>query len=362
MHVPEAPGHHEGRMGALGDGRYRSDGAKQDPRTFEIQWSSIALLWYDFALTFPAEVKYIWGSRLRTSTQAVWALLAGTAPILTSLGPLFMWHIFLHSCDHTYKFVGALSVLGRAAIIFTFTGRVYAIWSGNRYVLVYLGVIGLACIVLDIIHVPGLRCVGAVDIPISKTLLKESFERISQQEKSAQTFRRQRSLRDVRKMGLLYLVFEQGVIYFLLVSVLTVTSLILNIRDPNGFVQRLLNAITLPLSCTLTARFLLDIRQWDEKHRSTLGSSSRSTSLSFSSWSTKAVLTTLIEEFGEDPVARMATETVSTRAHLEEGRVVDDDDTLRNEISQDDIELRSMGHAARDYAVVETLAENRYTG
>ncbi|KAF4566251.1 hypothetical protein EYR36_011667 [Pleurotus pulmonarius] len=35
---------------------------------FDIQWSSLALLFFDYALTFPAEVKYIWGSKMRLST------------------------------------------------------------------------------------------------------------------------------------------------------------------------------------------------------------------------------------------------------------------------------------------------------
>ncbi|KAF7424871.1 hypothetical protein PC9H_010182 [Pleurotus ostreatus] len=35
---------------------------------FDIQWSSLALLFYDYALTFPLEVKYIWGSKGRAST------------------------------------------------------------------------------------------------------------------------------------------------------------------------------------------------------------------------------------------------------------------------------------------------------
>ncbi|KAK0457822.1 uncharacterized protein EV420DRAFT_480021 [Desarmillaria tabescens] len=35
---------------------------------FRIQYSSIALLYYDYALTFPTEVKYVWGSKFRLST------------------------------------------------------------------------------------------------------------------------------------------------------------------------------------------------------------------------------------------------------------------------------------------------------
>ncbi|KAL0570700.1 hypothetical protein V5O48_011263 [Marasmius crinis-equi] len=35
---------------------------------FDIQWASIALLYYDYALTFTSEVEHIWRSKLRFST------------------------------------------------------------------------------------------------------------------------------------------------------------------------------------------------------------------------------------------------------------------------------------------------------
>ncbi|KAK0218206.1 hypothetical protein IW262DRAFT_1122810 [Armillaria fumosa] len=35
---------------------------------FRIQYASIALLYYDYVLTLPMEVKYIWGSKFRLST------------------------------------------------------------------------------------------------------------------------------------------------------------------------------------------------------------------------------------------------------------------------------------------------------
>ncbi|KAH7878937.1 uncharacterized protein C8R40DRAFT_689263 [Lentinula edodes] len=44
-------------------------------------------------------------------------------------------------------------------------------------------------------------------------------------------------------------------------SVFTTTSVILNFRAPAGFYQRLLNALTLPLSGLLTSRFILHLRK-----------------------------------------------------------------------------------------------------
>ncbi|KDQ23268.1 hypothetical protein PLEOSDRAFT_1024233, partial [Pleurotus ostreatus PC15] len=155
---------------------------------FDIQWSSLALLFYDYALTFPSEVKYIWGSKMRLSTFLYifcrYALVAnvlyllaianqlkqGVRPNLLPPTQLLMYPCIsvsstpaisvLHdgSCDTWYKIIGALSVFGRAAVIVTFTSRTYAIYARNTYILVYLGLIGATCIALDIMHVPGLRC------------------------------------------------------------------------------------------------------------------------------------------------------------------------------------------------------------
>lgn len=64
---------------------YRSSHCRFSYLQFDIQWSSLgayfrahlrigdanpfsALLFYDYALTFPSEVKYIWGSKMRLST------------------------------------------------------------------------------------------------------------------------------------------------------------------------------------------------------------------------------------------------------------------------------------------------------
>ncbi|KAF9499940.1 hypothetical protein BDN71DRAFT_1382881, partial [Pleurotus eryngii] len=152
---------------------------------FDIQWSSLALLFYDCALTFPLEVKYIWGSKGRVSTIPYvfgrYALGANVlyVPVVANrlkqgvpflqpplsnyfndaLIPVAVRSFLL--CDTWCKIIGALSVLGRAAVILTFTGRVYAIYARNKYILIYLSFLGLVCIALDFTHVPGLHCVGS---------------------------------------------------------------------------------------------------------------------------------------------------------------------------------------------------------
>ncbi|KAF5343159.1 hypothetical protein D9757_014198 [Collybiopsis confluens] len=116
---------------------------------FSIQWASMALLWYDYALTFPMEVRYIWSTKFRLSTFLYilcrYALFANGLYLLDIAGQL------RGDCDTWYQFIGALSVLGRAAIIFIFVGRTWAIWAKNRLLLAYMSVLGVTCMALDIV-------------------------------------------------------------------------------------------------------------------------------------------------------------------------------------------------------------------
>ncbi|KAH7878921.1 uncharacterized protein C8R40DRAFT_1066675 [Lentinula edodes] len=52
------------------------------------------------------------------------------------------------------------------------------------------------------------------------------------------------------------------------VAVLNTTSVILDIliKNKTGFLQRLLDGFTLPLSGAFTARFILHLRAWQDKH------------------------------------------------------------------------------------------------
>ncbi|KAJ3745724.1 hypothetical protein DFH05DRAFT_1395725 [Lentinula detonsa] len=143
---------------------------------FEIQYASIVLIWYDWILTLPMEVKYIWGSKIRVSTIIYilchYALL-GNILYLFAISHMLKprashTYALLCSffCDTWYKIVGALSILGRAAIMFSFTARAYAVWGRRRLIFAYLASIWIICIGLDIAHVPGLRCVGSSSIPM----------------------------------------------------------------------------------------------------------------------------------------------------------------------------------------------------
>jgi len=218
----------------------------------------------------PMEIKYIWGARIRISTLIY--ILCHYALLANILYLLAISHVFTDSlsCNIWYKVIGALSVLGRAAIIYSFIARTYAVWGQKWIVYAYLATLGIVCIGLDIAHVPGLRCVGSSTIPIANDLLSilmvifEFSSAILVSVRCIQTFkeRRRAPSTDGRpRRGFWDLTFEQAILYFCFMSIFTTASVILNFRASAGFYQRLLNALTLPLSGLLTSRFILHLRK-----------------------------------------------------------------------------------------------------
>ncbi|KAE9406268.1 hypothetical protein BT96DRAFT_915496 [Gymnopus androsaceus JB14] len=245
---------------------------------YEIQYASIVLIWYDWILMLPMEIKYIWGAKIRVSTVIYilchYALLANILYIL-AISNAFTDSL---SCDTWYKIIGALSVLGRTAILYTFIARTYAVWRQNRIAYAYLATLGIICIGLDIAHVPGLSCVGSSTIPIANDLLSilmvifEFSSAILVSVRCIQTFKELRRADGRPRRGFWDLHFEQAILYFSFISIFTTASVILDFRASAGFYQRLLNALTLPLSGLLTSRFILYLRKCDDLAALGLGS------------------------------------------------------------------------------------------
>ncbi|KAJ3801736.1 hypothetical protein GGU11DRAFT_768102 [Lentinula aff. detonsa] len=300
---------------------------------YDITWASIVLLYYDWLLTIPEEVEYIWKARLSLSTVFYifcrYALLANVLYLL-EISNLLGSSLSL-SCDDWKKFVSALSVFGRAAIIATLIARTYAVCSQNRWIALYLIGLGIVCVVTDALHVPTEKCVDSEDPAIASAL--RSFFMIAFETSVAclTTIRTVQALRaggpwKSQRHRLMFLIFEEGVLYFCVVSVLTTASVILDIRAPTGFLQRLLDGLTLPLSGALTARFILHLRAWQAKHAGVyVISTARShgepqENASFSSSSSDSRIVDVealfkpvssIGQFGEDPVARVLRQSES---------------------------------------------------
>ena len=66
----------------------------------------------------------------------------------------------------------------------------------------------------------------------------------------------------------------------------------------------MLNAFILPLSCTLTARFLLHLREWDDRAVVLDGKTQAASAIAtMSDWRAAAVSAMSMDDFGSDPVA-----------------------------------------------------------
>ncbi|KAF4585119.1 hypothetical protein EYR40_001955 [Pleurotus pulmonarius] len=226
---------------------------------FDIQWSSIALLFYDYALTFPLEVKYIWGSKVRLSTT--------------------------------------LYIFCRYALV---ANVLYLLAIANR--------------LKQRVHVPVVRqqplTISTANLLLSILMVVfEYSSAILTITRSLMAFKVGR--RKGRSKGLINIIFEQGVLYFSIISLFTTTAVILNVEAPAGFFQRLLNAYTLPLSGLLTARFLLHIRAYEDKeHSRALAAQTRTGTLHFDTLTTLAsfraaagdAISSMVDQFGGDPV------------------------------------------------------------
>lgn len=268
-----------------------------------ISYSSIALLYYDYALTLPDEVQFMWFQRFRVSTLLYiccrYSLLANVLYILAQTGNL------TNGCDTWYRFIAALSVAGRSAVVFAMTTKTFAIFGRNVYILVYFLLIGLACIGLDIAHVPGVKCVGSFTNPIVNNLLGILMLLVEYSAFILVLLRSWQSFRvgghwSRKNKGFMFLVFEHGVLYFAIVTAFTTAKVVLSFVAPNWFLQRLLNAFTLPLSCLFTARFLLHLRVWEHKRGCYANTNDIGTGLEFASG--PGVTTRAIDDFGEDPM------------------------------------------------------------
>ncbi|KAF8073457.1 hypothetical protein FPV67DRAFT_1666223 [Lyophyllum atratum] len=250
-----------------------------------IQYASIALVYYDYILTFPLEVRYMWRSKFSFSTILyIFTRYAMVANVLYLLAITSKLSKIYNSCDLWYRAIGSMSTIGRASVIFVFVARTYAIWNRNRYVLGTLGVLGLGCVVMDALHVPGLKCQGSspgsqlrMQLPfttdwctcnltfLDATLLSVLMCILELSVAVLTVYHAMRSsrLKAFRSQGLPGFVLRQGVLYFCGAFVFSASAMILNfVAKPDSFMIKLLNALILPFSCILTSRFLLHLRTY----------------------------------------------------------------------------------------------------
>ncbi|KAJ3846694.1 hypothetical protein EV368DRAFT_88651 [Lentinula lateritia] len=318
----------------------------------DFTWASLAFLYYDYGLTFDEEVEHIWGMNFSSSTLLYilcrYAMLANLLYLLAHLNKLGLrvsalkvqvsssltdYSAFYDelnimsvtklgavSCDTWYKIIAALAVLGRAAMIVTFTLRTYVVWAQSRIVLISLVMLGLATVLTDAANLKeSNRCLSRVKPakipeearqracsvfeeilirtrnspfpPLSNRRIR-SFTTIVFETLSA-TLILIRSLQAFRRGGsyfsqykLIHFLMQEGAVYFWydltrpsyttdpfeakisIVSLFTIATFVLKLSTESKYLHDLLNAFTLPLSGLLTARFLLHLRAWNKARSS----------------------------------------------------------------------------------------------
>lgn len=304
-----------------------------------MQYASITVIWYDYFLTFPAEVEYIWKKRWRLST--ILYLCCRHQMLGNVLYMLGLAKVLTQGCDHWYRVIAALSVLGRAAVIIVFAARTYAVYGRSIYVLIPVGALGLAVVILDIIQAPGVRCVGGSRIKIIDTLLSVlvlSFELVClvlTAWRCGQEIHATGGFQQAPKKSLFVVMLQQGILYFALVSMITMGAVILNFSITDGsYYQRMLNAFILPLSCTLTARFLLHLREWDDRAVVLEGKTQAASAIAtMSDWKAAAVSAMSMDDFGSDPVAVAVEKQRRGGTHSEKQLNESDTGTQRSEVT-----------------------------
>ncbi|KAF9457145.1 hypothetical protein BDZ94DRAFT_1241003 [Collybia nuda] len=208
-----------------------------NPRAFTLV---VALIYYDYALTFGWEVQYIWGGKFRPST-----LFYVCARYSLFVNVLFLVSIIDKNSPQPYNTAvmwGTRSVVPSAYWAApVWTARTYVVYDSNKLILAYFSTLGLACIALDIVDVPSASCKDTSNMASTLVAgLMCLFELSTALCTGVRTF--QSLMVDdptlAPRKGLLRLLLEQGLFLIPIPN--------FYIPSQGGFFQRLLNALTLP--------------------------------------------------------------------------------------------------------------------
>ncbi|KAJ3748030.1 hypothetical protein DFH05DRAFT_1534031 [Lentinula detonsa] len=271
-----------------------------------MQYSSLAVLYYDYVLTFADEIRYIW--RLRSLTQIStllyiccrYALPGNLLYLLANTGTLGG----IDRCDTWYRIIAALSVMGRASII-----------KGN---LLSIMIPVYDFIAATITIARGIQAIRKM--PRTAKLQDSLYYLMVEQEKIEQVYDHLRAISAIT--------ITQSVISFY--SNMAKTAM-------QAFIGQI-NAFSVPVSGLLIARFLLRLRaaqegfngSGEDLHRenidmaSTVRFADRDAFLSTSTTGTdifaspvgesghgttsvstlRQVINSVMNEFGDDPVER----------------------------------------------------------
>ncbi|KAJ3517097.1 hypothetical protein NLJ89_g718 [Agrocybe chaxingu] len=173
---------------------------------FCIQYSSVAVLYYDYTLTWTREVQHFWLRKFSLSTalyiacrygmvaNVIYTLalaeklptlrvrgyfslanralsLMSSCPHVRELTVRFSWA----NCDHGYQIAAILACIGRTAIVVVWGARTYAVFNRNKWVLAIFTLFGLTVVGLAILHIPYVACNGNRGTPPLSGLMTARF-------------------------------------------------------------------------------------------------------------------------------------------------------------------------------------------
>ncbi|KAF5335475.1 hypothetical protein D9611_012176 [Ephemerocybe angulata] len=212
---------------------------------FYIQIASLALLYYDYLLTLPLEVKYVWSKEVQLGEISY--------PGLT--------------CENVTITAGALSIFGHVGILAVWGLRTHAMCDRNKIISSILALIA-AAVIASLIAKEGLaRCTDnatSTKLGLATAVLVFFFEIMAFVVAAVRAWtaiREDTKFWDNPRKSLHYIVFSQGLLYLSAVLTITIITAVCNLQVWDGF-ARPLNSLKLPLSTLLTARFLLHLRKW----------------------------------------------------------------------------------------------------
>ncbi|RXW11410.1 hypothetical protein EST38_g14445 [Candolleomyces aberdarensis] len=129
---------------------------------FGIQFSSITLIYYDYLLTFPDEIQYIWKNPKRLSTFFYFCcryyLIANLLWMLTKVSNGTLPGLRFVSCNTVAKVSATCAVFGNIGVLSVWGLRTFAICNDNKAVKGAIATLGAAILISLIVRLPFARC------------------------------------------------------------------------------------------------------------------------------------------------------------------------------------------------------------
>jgi len=233
-----------------------------------LQFASIALLYYDYALTWTREVKYFWFRKPTLSTVLYiccrYAMAANVIYVLAVSG-------LIDNCEVAYRLCSSLGMLGRVGILTVWGARTYAVFNRNRGILAFVVSLGIARFAFSMCHVPFVSCIKRpktfLGIPSEllavMTMVDELILALLTTGKIYYDIRNSGVDQSLFPKGLSLVIMQQGLLYLFLVSLLACGTISMYNLEGVMF-EPLLNGFTIPVSGMMTCRFLIHLREWEE--------------------------------------------------------------------------------------------------